>query len=241
MMHLQIAYPLLSYTQACALLIKETIKELGYEVLLKPLGESSDYDILVLEPEVSELRWLDVLIKSRRQLPGLPVILYSLEMDVRDGLQPLSEDPGVFLVNDLYMLQKNFQHILNYRISNEKQIVLVDDDPNILKAYERSLRKMPWRLHPAGSAQKALEILDSHPVDLLVTDIKMPGMHGFDLIRKVREANAELPIIICSAYQNMKEDKDLHFHKISAFLEKPVEMNDLRDIMQKTLADKELP
>ena len=236
MKNLQITYPSLSYTQVCAILIKETFKELGYDISLTAMEESTDYDILVLEPDMSQWQWLDILLKSRRQSPEIPVILYSLEMNVSDGLTPLSQDPAVFLISDLNGLKNNFQQILNIRLSNTKSILFVDDDINVLNAYKRSLRKTPWQLFTATGVESALEILNRQRIDLVVTDIKMPGMHGLDLVRKIRGNNNKLPIIICSAYQGLKNDVDLHIHQVSTFVEKPVDMEILKSEIQMILA-----
>jgi CheY-like chemotaxis protein len=58
---------------------------------------------------------------------------------------------------------------------------------------------------------------------LIVTDIKMPEMHGMELISKIRSKNKDIPIVVSSGYPGMKEDVDLKYHGIVAFISKPID------------------
>jgi len=66
-------------------------------------------------------------------------------------------------------------------------VLLVDDDPGILSALTRALRKEPYTILCASSAEDALRTLRSHPVDVVISDEKMPGTHGTELLGKIRE------------------------------------------------------
>jgi len=187
----------------------------------------NDLDILLLEPSVSRWAWLDLIIKLTCEYPDLPVILYSREITVENDFQPLSEEAHVFLVSDVIALKDKLGGIIESIIRKKeeltKKILFVDDDPNILNSYTRILRKTPWEVLTAPSAKKALEILQKEQVHLVVTDIKMPQIHGIELISKIRKGHKKLPIVICSAYPGMKDDHELQFHKVAGFLEKPVD------------------
>ena len=63
----------------------------------------------------------------------------------------------------------------------EPIVLLVDDDENLLRGLARALRQQPYRLHTARSAEEAVWVLKTHPVDLIVADERMPGMSGGDL------------------------------------------------------------
>ena len=68
------------------------------------------------------------------------------------------------------------------------------------------LRKQPWTLFIASNGIEALEVLAKERIDLVVTDIKMPNMHGVELVSKIRKQYHKLPLIVCSAYKGMKAD-----------------------------------
>ncbi len=66
-------------------------------------------------------------------------------------------------------------------------VLFVDDDPAILVTFPRMLRREPYEIIVAESAVKALAILDSRSVEVVVTDQQMPGMRGTELLARVHE------------------------------------------------------
>jgi CheY-like chemotaxis protein len=129
----------------------------------------------------------------------------------------------VFLANDLALLKHNLKRIRNVKKEFSRQILFVDDDEKMLNAYGRMLRKSPWKIFKATSGAKALEVIENNRIDLIVTDIKMPEMHGMELISKIRGKNRDTPIVVSSGYPGMKEDVDLKYHGIEAFISKPID------------------
>ncbi len=61
-------------------------------------------------------------------------------------------------------------------------VLLVDDDPNVLRGLVRQFRHQPFQFYTAHSAEEAMEVLKSRPVDVLVTDDRMPGVCGIELL-----------------------------------------------------------
>lgn len=216
-------------------IIKKTISALGYSVSFYPLSDElfsqneKDIDIIVLEPRIVRWEWLDVLIQSRRFYANIPVILFLRTYSSTQSLfLTLSGDSSVFLFNGEDMLKKNFNKVIGALEMSRKQILFVDDDVRILRSYERSFRKTAWKVLTIPSSEKALEIIKNETIHLVITDIKMPGMHGFELIKEIRKQKKDLPIIICSGYHGMREDADIILNKVSGFFEKPVDLEMLK-------------
>lgn len=232
---LKIGYSILSNTQDTISVIKQAINELGYEVSFFRASDKlvytdkDQYDAVILEPNMSNWEWLDIMLYIRHQNIKTPVILFSTSAVLNKAFQPLSMDTSVFLINDFKALKQNFNLILGEIRLPKKQVLFVDDDLNILRSYERLLKKSPWKIITVSSAKGAIDILSKENIDLIVTDIKMPEMHGFELITKIREKSLKLPIIVCSGYHGLSEDVDLQFHDVSAFFEKPVNMSSLKE------------
>jgi DNA-binding NtrC family response regulator len=67
------------------------------------------------------------------------------------------------------------------------QVLFVDDDTNLLDGISRALRREPYEVHKAGSAEDALQLLKAHPIDIVVADEQMPGMSGTVFLRHVRD------------------------------------------------------
>jgi len=194
-----------------------------------------DLDIILLEPDMSSWQWLNILIKANQILPDIPVVLFSLEANAENGFFRISDDAPVFLADDVKLLTENLDHIVKTGGSLKKKVLFVDDESKILKSYSRMLRKMPWQILTASSGEKALELLKKEKIDLIVTDIKMPTMHGIDLIKNIRKTDANIQIVVCSGYHRMKEDNDMRFYNIAAFLEKPLEADILENKIKELL------
>ena len=70
----------------------------------------------------------------------------------------------------------------------KKQILFVDDEPMVLKGLQRTLRKMrtEWDMAFSSSGKEALDILGQQPIDVIVSDLKMPEMDGMQLLTEVK-------------------------------------------------------
>jgi len=87
-----------------------------------------------------------------------------------------------------------------------KKILLVDDEDSIHLLYREELEEEGYEVYSAMSGEEALEKLNSIAPDLVILDINMPGMNGIDALRRIKEINSNLPVILSSAYQEFKQD-----------------------------------
>lgn len=87
-----------------------------------------------------------------------------------------------------------------------RKIVFVDDEPRILEGLQRMLRPLrhEWEMSFAGSGDEALRILASRPFDVVVTDMRMPGMNGAALLAEVRQRHPQVVRIILSGYSDLE-------------------------------------
>ena len=79
-------------------------------------------------------------------------------------------------------------------------ILLVDDNPHGLIARKTLLEELGYIIHTGMSGEEALELLSRQRVDLIITDFRMPNMDGAELIRRVRQAHTDMPIILLSGF-----------------------------------------
>ncbi len=215
--------------------VQQVLESLGYDIEVDfQWGQNckgdfkvseNDFEILIIKPEIVSWEWLNVLVKTSQKYPDLPVILYSPDIKYQKDCSHLAEGIPIFFANNETNLKKRVKDIIIiYKVSKSK-ILFVDDEEQILKSYKRILRKSPWEIFTASNGKNALKILEEENIDLLVTDIKMPTMHGIELINRVREKDREIPVIVCSAYKGLKGDQELKFHKIAAFIDKPIDVD----------------
>jgi two-component system KDP operon response regulator KdpE len=88
-----------------------------------------------------------------------------------------------------------------------QRVLVVDDDPQILRAVRTSLQARGYDITTAGNGETALELLSTNPVDLVVLDLGLPGMDGHEVIRRIRPWS-DVPIIVLSVRES-QEDKVL--------------------------------
>jgi len=87
-----------------------------------------------------------------------------------------------------------------------KKILLIDDEESIHLLYREELEEEGYEVHSALSGEEALDKLHIISPDLVILDINMPGMNGIDVLRRIKEINSNLPVILSSAYQEFKQD-----------------------------------
>ena len=88
----------------------------------------------------------------------------------------------------------------------------------------------------ARDGEEALEEIGDDPPDLVITDIRMPGMDGYELVRKLKERSPETPVLAISGYVS---DADIVDYEFDAFLEKPMNLKEFRDFVDVALAEEE--
>ncbi len=84
-------------------------------------------------------------------------------------------------------------------------ILIVDDEKNYLVILEELLSDDGYQVLTADQGQRALDISRSHDLDLLITDMKMPGMDGMALLEQVHAHNPELPVVMMTAFGSVEK------------------------------------
>lgn len=87
-----------------------------------------------------------------------------------------------------------------------KKILIVDDEESIRFLYKEELEEEGFIVECAQNGEEALEKLSLFKPDLISLDIKMPVMDGIETLKRIRERERKLPIILCSAYGEFKQD-----------------------------------
>jgi two-component system response regulator (stage 0 sporulation protein F) len=87
-----------------------------------------------------------------------------------------------------------------------KKILVVDDEANIRELYKEELEDMGYEVTAVTDGVQALSLLDRTMFDLVTLDMRMPDMDGIETLRKMKEKNSSLPVIICTAYEEYKHD-----------------------------------
>ena len=114
-----------------------------------------------------------------------------------------------------------------------KRVLVVDDEEDMLWMLQRNLNKGMSQVEilAASSGEEALAILSDKKVDLVITDINMPGMNGLDLLIEVNNRYPDTGVIIMTAYPSNTFEREAMMGGSLRFVEKPFDIKDMREIV----------
>ncbi len=107
-----------------------------------------------------------------------------------------------------------------------KRILVVDDEEAIRLLYREELSEAGYLVDLAADGVEALRMVEQSRPDLMTIDLRMPGMDGIELLAKVRAVHLDLPIIICSAYGDLR--RDFGTWASDAFITKSADVQELK-------------
>ncbi|MBN1163379.1 MAG: sigma-54-dependent Fis family transcriptional regulator [Candidatus Krumholzibacteriota bacterium] len=108
-----------------------------------------------------------------------------------------------------------------------KSILIVDDEESIRSSLEKLLSYEKFKTHAAPDGRSALKILNQERIDVVLLDIKMPGMDGLEVLQKIKEINQELPVVIISGHGTISTAVEATKLGAFDFIEKPIDMERL--------------
>lgn len=115
-------------------------------------------------------------------------------------------------------------------------ILIVDDEQNILNSLKRLFRKEPYEILTATNGEEGLEILDQRPVDLIISDLKMPQMNGIEFLKRAKEKNSVPLRIMLTGHADLKGVIDaIDQGEIYRFLLKPWDDEELKMTIRQAL------
>lgn len=221
----------------------EMLEELGYEVQcytsVQPAVEHikqhpNDFDLVISDFIIGDLLQggIEILDNVRLVKPDCPVVLitgYFQRLEKREKSMPqfsfIAQKPiGIAKISQIINRFIKSNHNKNtpaekQKTKNARTILIVDDEPLIVKFLATYLNYHDYEVITVQSGQLALDKLNQHAIDLIITDQNMPHMTGIELSQEVKQLFPNIPIIISSGYSktvgehNIAEFGISYFHK----------------------------
>lgn len=116
--------------------------------------------------------------------------------------------------------------------SNVK-ILIVDDEDMMRNLLNKILKRENYQILTAGDGQEAVELLAKEPVDLIISDMKMPRMNGFELLKHVKENYPQIGIIIMTAYGDTYTVKDALILGADEYITKPFKSYEISLVVER--------
>jgi len=114
-----------------------------------------------------------------------------------------------------------------------KKILLVDDEESIQLVYREEFEDEGYQVISALDGESGLEKFKQETPDIVILDIKMPGMNGIEVLRQMKMINPGVPIILSSAYQEFK--RDLSTWASDEYVVKSGDLEDLKNTVKRLL------
>jgi two-component system response regulator HydG len=125
-------------------------------------------------------------------------------------------------------------------MSSDRTLLVADDDPGLRESLERTLSREGYRVLLASDGQAALERLQAGGIDLIVTDLKMPGLTGLELLRAAKAIAPDVDVILLTAFGTVEEAVKAMKDGAYDFLTKPFRREQLLKLIDKALERRDL-
>ena len=106
-------------------------------------------------------------------------------------------------------------------------ILIVEDDKELRELFSTVLLKNGYKTTSAKDGIEALNVLDKEYIDLIISDIMMPNMDGFELIKSIRDAQFNLPILMITAKESFQDKQRGFLLGIDDYMVKPIDVNEM--------------
>jgi CheY-like chemotaxis protein len=226
------------------------LKSLGYDVVsftdslaaLEAFQKNPEkFDLVITDMTMPHLRG-DKLAKEMMEVrPDVPVILSTgyteriSEDEAKEiGIKALAMKP--LIKKDLAKLVRR---VLDERVflGNGEHILLVDNNEVLLETYVRALTELGYHISPFHNPLRAQEAFEDKPdqFDLVITDLRMTEMSGFELAEKILQIRSDMPVILCSGYDEKIMEDEAKKIGIMATANKALSIKELSKIIYEAL------
>lgn len=231
--------------------MKKILESKNDEIVLAEDGQEGldlalrgKFDIVVSDIDMPKVNGIDLCrsLKNSAATQGTPVVMVSTfdsDSDVDKGFEA-----GAAAYLSKYEIQSRLRETVDSVLSKSKfksnrLVMVVDDSKIILRIVEKGLAEAGFKVITAENGQKALDLLDDIQPDLILTDIEMPDVNGFEFCQAIH-MNPELssvPIVAMSTKTDRGYMKRMLQNGASAFLCKPFNIDELVILVEKLLSD----
>ncbi len=120
---------------------------------------------------------------------------------------------------------------------NRPVVLIADDDNRIRMVFRLKLEQKGFRVVEAEDGAEAWKRLQQGGISAVVLDMKMPGLHGLEVLQRLSDGKQELPVVICTAYDNLDDEFVVATYPKLRYLTKPVDADQLAATLVNLLAE----
>jgi DNA-binding NtrC family response regulator len=115
------------------------------------------------------------------------------------------------------------------------RLLVIDDEPIVGKRLQQVFAKMGFDVETYTSALSAMEAMERDPFDIVVTDLKMEGMDGMEVLERVKERNPDTKVIIITGYAQLDTASEAFRKGVFDFIAKPFRLDELKRVILRAM------
>lgn len=216
-------------------LLRLTLEHEGHRVLLANSGETALHlarteqpDLISLDIRLPDLDGFEVLqlLKRNPDTAAIPVVIVSVVFDKDRGLRLGAVDYFTKPLDEPRLLQ-----VINGVLSSKGTVLVVDDDRDTLNLLRTALRAQGLQVRTATRGERALQVVQEHPPALIMLDLHLPGMDGYQVLKALKQNpdSASIPVVVMTGFANPEDGVPPELEALGAlrFVTKPFSMEEL--------------
>ena len=229
----------------------QALQRRGLEVDVAPNGvtalemvDAKQYDVIVLDVKMPDIDGIEVFRIISRKYPNLPVILLTGHSSIDDAFQTSKDGIADYLSKPIDMddmAARIGEVVLRFkqRESEDREpsptqdssvpvrVILIDDEVSFLDSMKRVLERRNMDVDTAESGEQGLTLLKESLVDVVVLDIKMPGMDGLEVLKRIRTYYPSVQVIMLTGHPSYVTAMEAIKQGAHEYLEKPPDIEKL--------------
>jgi DNA-binding NtrC family response regulator len=123
-------------------------------------------------------------------------------------------------------------------MSDKRKILIVDDDEVVRRSYLRSLESCSCNVEAASNGEEALQAMEQSPVDVVLLDMRMPGLDGLTVLRTIKQKWPESEVVVITGYPTVDSAKEAVRLGAFDYLAKPVGPQDVINVTDSAITRK---
>ena len=208
-------------------------KERPCLIILDILMPNMDGYTMLRELKKRKIKMLCIILTAKEKLKDL----FELEKVDRFVTKPLDLKKLKEIVDEMLENEDMGSEKKSSQAPDEKKgkkVLIIEDEKNLAESIKNYLEIKDYTVHIVYTGEEGLKAVKTFSPDIIVSDILMPQMDGYSMIKELRKAGVDLPIIITTAKEKMKDLFEVE--GVDAFMSKPFGLNDLERKIHDILA-----
>jgi len=214
------------------------------------LIDKQKFDVVVLDVKMPDIDGIEVYRQIREKLPDMPVVLLTGHSSIDDAFQTAKDGIADYLTKpiDIDKLAEVIHQAIStaeLRIKEKNMIskspefdevikvMLIDDETDFLESMKKVLQRRKMEIVTAENGPDALSVLKENLVDVAVVDIKMQGMDGLEVLKRIKHNFPSIEVILLTGYPTVETAMEGIKLGANEYLKKPPDVDELAATIRK--------